>query len=101
MSHDILSDVLRNVRLRGVIYYYVSGKSSWVAEAPAARDIAAAVMPGSEYMMQYHVLTRGACWGAVVGGTPVRVESGDIVLFPQGDAHVMSSAPGMRASVTA
>jgi AraC-like DNA-binding protein len=33
MSHDILSDVLRNVRLRGAIYYYVSGSSSWVADA--------------------------------------------------------------------
>ncbi|MFL6549110.1 MAG: AraC family transcriptional regulator [Povalibacter sp.] len=101
MSHDILSDVLRNVRLRGAIYYYVSGKSSWVAEAPAARDIAASVMPGSEHVMEYHVLTRGTCWGAVVGETPVRVSTGDILLFPQGDAHVVSSAPGMRAPITA
>ncbi len=100
MSHDILSDVLRNVRLRGAAYFYVSGKSSWVAEAPAARDIAAGVMPGSEHVMAYHVVIRGACWGAVVGETPVRMTGGDIVLFPQGDAHVMSSAPGMRAPVT-
>jgi hypothetical protein len=101
MSHDILSDVLRNVRLRGAIYYYVCGNGSWVAEAPPARDIAAAVMAGSEHVMEYHVLTRGRCWGAVVGETPVRVATGDIVLFPQGDAHVMSSAPGMRAPVEA
>jgi AraC-like DNA-binding protein len=97
MRHDILSDVLRNVRLRGAIYYYVSGSSSWVAEAPAARAIAAAVMPGSEHVMEYHVLTHGTCWAAVVGETPVRVSTGDIVFFPQGDAHVLSSAPGMRA----
>ena len=101
MSHDILSDVLRNVRLRGAIYFFVRGNGSWVAEAPAARDIAAAVMAGSEHVMEYHVLTRGTCWGAVVGETPVRVATGDIVLFPQGDAHVMSSAPGMRAPVKA
>ncbi len=100
MSHDILSDVLRNVRLRGAIYYYVSGSSSWVAEAPAACDIAGSVMPGAEHVMEYHVVTRGTCWGAVVGETPIRVATGDIVLFPQGDAHVMSSAPGMRAPVT-
>jgi AraC-like DNA-binding protein len=99
MSHDILSDVLRNVRLRGAIYYYVSGSSSWVAEAPAAREIAAAVMPDSEHVMEYHVVMRGTCWGGIVGEAPVRVGTGDIVLFPQGDAHVMSSAPGMRAPV--
>jgi AraC-like DNA-binding protein len=101
MSHDILSDVLRNVRLRGALYYYVSGRSSWVAEAPAARDIAEAVMPDSEHVMEYHVVTSGTCWGAVVGQTPVRVATGDIVLFPHGDPHVMSSAPGMRAPTDA
>jgi AraC-like DNA-binding protein len=99
MSHDILSDVLRSVRLRGALYYHVSGTRNWVAEAPASRDIAAAVMPDSEHVMEYHVLVRGSCWTAVVGEAAVRVEAGDIVLFPHGDAHVMSSAPGMRAPV--
>ena len=97
MSHDILSDVLRAVRLRGALFYYVSGTRNWAAEAPASRDIAAAVMPDSEHVMEYHVVTRGSCWGAIVGEAPVRLETGDIVLFPHGDPHVMSSAPGMRA----
>ena len=30
-----------------------------------------------------------------MGEAPVRLEAGDIVLFPQGDAHVISSAPGI------
>jgi len=98
MSQDILSDVLRSVRLRGAVFYYVSGGRSWVAEAPASRDIAAAVMPESEHVMEYHVITHGACWGAIVGEQPVRLHAGDVVLFPHGDAHVMSSAPGMRAA---
>ena len=97
MSLDILSDVLRNVRLRGALFYNVTGTRAWAAEAPASRDIAAAVMPDSEHVMEYHVVTRGSCWGAIVGQAPVRLETGDIVLFPHGDPHVMSSAPGMRA----
>src|SRR5258708_15987316 len=97
MSHDILSDLLRSVRLRGVLFYYVNGSRHWAAEAPASRDIATAVMPDSEHVMEYHVVTRGRCWGAIVGEAAVRLEAGDIVLFPHGDAHVMSSAPGMRA----
>jgi AraC-like DNA-binding protein len=101
MSHDILSDVLRSVRLRGAVYYYVSGGRNWVAEAPASREIAAAVMPDSEHVMEYHVLTSGACWAGVVGEAPIRVGTGDIVLFPHGDAHVLSSGPGMRAPVDA
>lgn len=97
MSHDILSDVLRNVRLRGALFFHVSGSQNWAAEAPASSDIATAVMPDSEHVMEYHVVIRGSCWGAIVGEAPVRLETGDIVLFPHGDPHVMSSAPGMRA----
>ena len=99
MSHDILSDLLRSVRLRGVLFYHVSGNRNWAAEAPASRDIAAAVMPDSEHVMEYHVVCRGSCWGAIVGEAPVRLETGDVVLFPHGDPHVVSSAPGMRAAV--
>jgi AraC-like DNA-binding protein len=31
-----------------------------------------------------------------MGGPPVRLETGDIVMFPHGDAHVVSSAPGVK-----
>jgi AraC-like DNA-binding protein len=96
MSYDILSDVLRKVRLRGALYYRVGGSSEWAAEAPPARDIAAAVMPEVEHVMEYHVVTRGDCWGAILGGAPMRLQAGDILLFPHGDPHVISSAPGMR-----
>ena len=96
MNRDTLSDVLRCVRLHGAVFYAVSGSDEWAAEAPAAREIAAAVMPGVEHVMEYHVLTKGAGWAAIVGEPPVRLAQGDIVVFPHGDAHVMSSAPGLR-----
>jgi len=97
MSQDTLSDVLRSVRLRGAVFFYVSGGREWAAESPAAKDIASAVMPGAEHVMQYHIVTGGDCWAGIVGQPPVRLGTGDIVQFPHGDAHVMSSAPGMRA----
>ena len=97
MTHDILSDVLRSVRLRGALYFHVSGTRDWAAEAPACREIAAAVMPGTEHVMEYHVVLSGSCWGGVVGAEPVHLAAGDLILFPHGDPHVVSSAPGMRA----
>ena len=97
MSQDTLSDVLRSVRLRSAVFYYVSCDGDWVAEAPASREIAAAVMPDAEHVMEYHVLTAGECWAGIVGEPAVKMKRGDIVLLPQGDAHVVSSAPGMRA----
>jgi len=99
MSQDILSDVLRSVRLRGALFYVVSGNRRWAAEAPASREIAANVMPDSEHVMEYHVVTHGSCWGAIVGEAPVRLETGDVILLPQGDAHVVSSAPDVGHAV--
>ncbi len=97
MSHDTLSDVLRTVRLRTAVFYYVSCDGDWAAEAPTSRQIAAAVMPEAEHVMEYHVLTAGECWAGLLGEPPVRMRRGDVVLLPHGDAHVISSAPGMRA----
>ena len=97
MSDDILSEVLRSVRLRGALYFYVGGTREWAAEAPPSREIAPAVMPRAEHVMEYHVVVSGSCWAGVVGEAPVRLETGDIVLFPHGDPHVVSSAAGMRA----
>jgi AraC-like DNA-binding protein len=96
-AHDTLSDVLRTVRLRSAVFYYVSCDGDWVAEAPTSRDIAAAVMPEAEHVMEYHVLTAGECWAGIVGEPPVKMQRGDVVLLAQGDAHVVSSTPGMRA----
>lgn len=97
MSHDTLSDVLRSVRLRSAVFYFVYCNHTWAAEAPASCDIASAVMPGAEHVIEYHVVTAGECWAAIVGETPRKLQCGDIIMLPQGDAHVMSSAPGMRA----
>jgi AraC-like DNA-binding protein len=47
-------------------------------------------------MIEFHVVTRGVCFGALAGEAPVMLGEGDVIMFPQGDAHVMSSAPGMR-----
>src|SRR3954471_20086665 len=99
MSHDILSDVLRTVRLRGALFYYVSGSHNWAAEAPPAREIAGSVLPGAEHVMEYHVIMHGCCWAAIIGEPPVRLEAGDIVVFAHGDAHVISSAPELPAVV--
>lgn len=98
MPLDVLSDVLRAVRLTGAVYFDFALTAPWVAEAPASREIAAMVLPGSERVIEYHLLVGGSAWGQVVGGEPIALREGDLLLFPQGDAHVLSSAPGMRSA---
>jgi AraC-like DNA-binding protein len=97
MKTDVLSDVLRAVRFTGAVYYDFDLTAPWVAEAPPSREIASAVLPGSERVIEYHLIAKGQAWGNAIDGTPIRLREGDLLLFPQGDAHVLSSAPGMRA----
>jgi AraC-like DNA-binding protein len=96
VTRDTLSDLLRSVRLRGAVFYYVSCRDQWSAQAPPASEIAEAVMPGCQHVMEYHMIAKGNGWAAVAGQSPVKVSAGDIVVFPQGDSHVMSSAPGIE-----
>ena len=93
---DILSDVLRAVRLRGAVFFYLSYGRDWAAGAPPSKDIANLVLPGSDHVMEYHVVTRGTAWAAVAGQPTVRLAPGDIVMFPHGDAHVLSSEPNLK-----
>ena len=67
MSTDALSDVLSAVQLSGSVFFDVTAKSPWVAEAPPAAQIADGVMPGAQHVIEYHVVTRGTCWISLVG----------------------------------
>jgi len=97
MSVDTLSDVLRAVRLTGAVFFSVDASTPWVAEAPPARELGRHVMPGIEHVIEYHVMKRGTAWGGIIGEEPIQLETGDVIVFPQGDPHVLSSEPGMRA----
>jgi AraC-like DNA-binding protein len=96
MSTDTLSEVLRAVRLTGAVFFAIDASSPWVAETPEGVDLIPHLMPGADHVIDYHVITAGSCWGGVVDEAPVRLETGDVIVFPQGDRHVLSSQPGMR-----
>ncbi|HEU4375707.1 MAG TPA: AraC family transcriptional regulator [Telluria sp.] len=98
MSQDTLSDVLRGVRLRGAVFFHVSGSSDWAVEAPPGNEIAPLLMRGVEHVIEYHAVTEGSCWAGIPGSPAVRLHAGDVVMFPHGDSHVVSSAPGMRGT---
>ena len=97
MAADPLSDVLRTVRLTGAVFFHVEAASPWVAESPEGPLIAKSVMPGAQHLVSYHIVTHGSCWAGLPDEPPVHLAAGDIIVFPHGDRHVVSSQPGMRA----
>lgn len=98
---DTLSDVLRVVRLNGAYFFTVEAADPWCTETAPARELSPRVMPSAEHLISYHMVTEGRCYGGLAGETPVELVAGDVIVFPHGDAHVMSSGPGSAAARTA
>lgn len=97
MPTDALSDVLKAVRLTGAAFFDVIASAPWVAEQPKREMVLPKVLPGAGHLISYHVVTEGSCYAAMLGEEAVLVEQGEVIVFTRGDAHVMSSRPGMRA----
>lgn len=94
---DILSDVLQGVRLTGAIYFDMRACAPWATAAAAGLLIAPRLLPGVQHAISYHVVAEGRCWASMDGMAPVLLSAGDIIVFPHGDAHVLSSSPELTA----
>jgi AraC family transcriptional regulator, activator of mtrCDE len=81
-GQDLLSELLRPIRLTGVFY------SSWHLFAPWS------IEGDSEHKCAVlHYVQKGSCWISREGATPQRLAEGDLALFPTGVAHRISDRP--------
>ncbi len=96
---DVLSDVLRAVRLTGAVYFDVHARAPWVAETPATTSICANVMPAFEHAISFHLMMDGRCWAQLADESEpaIQLESGDAVIFIGGEGHFMGTERGRRA----
>jgi AraC-like DNA-binding protein len=93
---DPLSDLLRVVRLDGAYFYAVEAVDPWSVESLAARELSPRILPASEHLIAYHILTEGRCYAGLIGEEQVELAPGDVIVFSHGDAHVVSSGRGVR-----
>jgi AraC-like DNA-binding protein len=93
---DPLSDVLRAVRLDGAFFYVAEATGSWSLSVLPALELVPRPLPAAEHLMAYHIMTVGTCWAGLEGEEQYSLEPGDAVVFPQGDAHFVSSQRGRR-----
>jgi AraC-like DNA-binding protein len=96
MPFDVLSDVLKTVRLTGAAFFDVSATNPFVAEQPPRDIILPMILPGAERLIAYHAVSEGDCYASIIDGETFHLKAGEVVVFTNGDPHVMASAPGMR-----
>lgn len=87
---DVLSEVLGSVRLTGSMLFLVEARTPWRSWAPRAEAFRAAVLPGSQHLVSYHIVTRGGCWGGLRDAPPQRLEAGDVLVVAHGDAYYLA-----------
>lgn len=90
---DVLSDMLRSVRLTGAMLFLVEASTPWVSWAPQAEAIRRAVLPGAQHLISLHIVTHGACWAGLTGAPSQRLETGDVLVIPHGDAYYLADPP--------
>jgi AraC-like DNA-binding protein len=93
---DVLSDVLRVVRLSGAVLFTAEFSSPWALDSPNPDLLASVVMPEAECLVLFHILTEGECIVTCKAHPPVKMAAGDVIIFPHGDAHTMRSHNGAK-----
>jgi Cupin len=71
MPSDVLSNVLRTVRLKAAVFFYVEATAPWSANTLSTSKVIHEIMPDAEHLIPYHVVTNGSCYGCVKGLPPV------------------------------
>jgi AraC-like DNA-binding protein len=98
---DALSETLRVVRLIGAIFINGRFTAPWCYQSPHADSVAPFLEPGAERVVIFHMITAGECYVEMEDQPPVHLIAGDAIIFPHGDAHRMTSAPGVPAAIGA
>ncbi len=89
---DVLSDVLRMVRLEGAFFLNAEFHEPWCVDAPRGAELARVLRPAAPELGVCHLVLAGRCWIALRdGGAPMPLEAGDVVVLPHGDAHLLGS----------
>jgi AraC-like DNA-binding protein len=94
---DPLSNLLRVVRLDGAFFFAVEAAEPWGVESEDAVTLVPRILPSAEHLIPYHIVISGRCYGGLLDGEQVELGPGDAIVFPHGDANLMSSARGLRS----
>ena len=93
---DAFSEILSGVKLSGAVFFSAEFSAPWGFSAPASKVIAEQVAPSAAHLVLYHLLIDGTAFVEMDGGQSVVLVPGDVVIFPHGDPHNMSSGKATR-----
>jgi len=91
---DAFSEILSGVKLSGAVFFTAEFSAPWGLTTPASSLMAAKFAPEAEHIVLYHLVIEGGAVIEMTDGQRTELKAGDIVVFPHGDSHHMSSGNG-------
>ena len=91
---DLLSDVLRRVRLASAVFLRGEFSAPWAFESTDAATLCAVVRPGAKRLVLFHVVVHGKCRISIASGEAALAQAGDAVVLPYCDQHTMGHPEG-------
>ncbi len=80
---DILDDIFATINLKGTLYFRTDFSGPWGVTVP---DLGQAA--------RFHLVVQGQCHVSFPSGHSTLLNPGDLVLIPNGSAHVLADEPG-------
>jgi hypothetical protein len=93
---DVLSEVLKVVRLEGALFFNGEFSAPWCLSSSPSNAIARYLSPRAGHLIIYHFLTEGRAYAKLPEGRREELSAGDIVIFPHGDAHLLGNGSPER-----
>src|SRR5262245_47458426 len=88
---DVLSEVLKAIKLDGAFFYNAEFSSPWSFREPPSAIVAPYLSSSGGHVIIYHLITEGRCVASLEGNQPIDISPGDIVIVPHGDPHTLGN----------
>ncbi len=88
---DLLSEVLRVVKLEGALFFNAEFTAPWCVMNSGAAGVAPMLPSTGQHLILYHFLTEGRAYARLANGAREELHAGDIIVFPHGDAHYLEN----------
>ncbi len=90
---DVLSEVLRVVKLQGALFFNAEFSAPWSISSPQSTALAPHLSTKTGHLILYHYVVAGSAYVRLPDGPREELAVGDIVILTQGEAHVLGNGP--------
>jgi AraC-like DNA-binding protein len=90
-----LSDVLKAARLSSGVFLNAEFTAPWCLATRVTRELCAPFLGATARIIPYHYVVEGELLVSLEGHAPIALRTGDAIVFPRNDPHLMGSDVGL------